>query len=57
MIGGVPAPVLFSGLAPGAIGEYQVNVQVPPGVTPGSAVGVTISIGGVLSNAPTIALR
>ena len=57
MIGGVQAPVLFSGLAPGAIGEYQVNVQVPPGVTPDSAVGVTISIGGVLSNAPTIALR
>ncbi len=28
-IGDVPAQVLFSGLAPGSVGEYQVNVLVP----------------------------
>jgi uncharacterized protein (TIGR03437 family) len=25
-IGGIPATILFSGLAPGTVGEYQVNV-------------------------------
>jgi len=28
-IGGVPAMVTFSGLAPGLVGVYQVNVQIP----------------------------
>jgi minor extracellular serine protease Vpr len=56
-IGGVPAPVLFSGLAPGSVGEYQVNVQVPAGSGTGSAVPVVLSIGGALSNAVTIGVR
>jgi len=30
-VGGVPARVLFSGLAPGWFGLYQVNVEIPPG--------------------------
>ena len=32
-IGGVPAPVSFAGPALGFIGLYQVNVQVPQGMT------------------------
>jgi uncharacterized protein (TIGR03437 family) len=32
-IGGTNAPVSFSGLAPGFVGLYQVNVQVPNGLT------------------------
>jgi len=36
MIGGAAAPVSFSGLAPGFIGLYQVNVQVPTGLTSGN---------------------
>src|ERR1035441_6700991 len=32
-IGGVPAPVSFAGPALGLIGLYQVNVQVPKGMT------------------------
>ena len=28
-VGGVPAMVAFSGLAPGLVGVYQVNVQIP----------------------------
>jgi uncharacterized protein (TIGR03437 family) len=36
----------FAGLTPGLAGLYQVNVNVPPGVTPGNQVPVTISVGG-----------
>jgi len=56
-IGGAPATVLFSGLAPGAVGEYQVNALVPSGSAKGSAVPVTIQIGGVTSNTITIAVQ
>jgi uncharacterized protein (TIGR03437 family) len=46
-IGGVNAPVLYAGGVPGLIaGVMQVNVQVPPGVAPGSAVPIVISVGG-----------
>jgi uncharacterized protein (TIGR03437 family) len=31
-VGGLDAPVTFSGLAPGYVGLYQVNAQVPAGV-------------------------
>src|ERR1035437_2307416 len=56
-IGGVPAQVIFSVLAPGFVGEYQVNALVPASTAPGSAVPVTISIGGRTSNAVTIAVQ
>lgn len=29
-IGGVPAAILYAGLAPGFAGLYQVNIQIPP---------------------------
>ena len=54
-IGGAPAQVLFSGLAPGFVGEYQVNAIVPAGSATGAAVPVTISMGGITSNTVTIA--
>jgi uncharacterized protein (TIGR03437 family) len=57
MIGGAPASVQFSGLAPGSVGEYQVNALVPPGSAKGSSVPVVISIGGAASNAVTIAVQ
>jgi uncharacterized protein (TIGR03437 family) len=41
-LGGVDAPVLFSGLAPGFAGLYQVNIQVPTGVPPSDAVLLVI---------------
>jgi uncharacterized protein (TIGR03437 family) len=56
-IGNIGAQVLFSGLAPGFVGEYQVNALVPPGVAPGNSVPVSISIGGVYSNTVTIAVQ
>jgi minor extracellular serine protease Vpr len=56
-IGGVPAAVSFSGLAPGYVGLYQVNALVPEGSAVGNAVPVTISIGGATSNTVTIAVQ
>jgi sugar lactone lactonase YvrE len=56
-IGGVVAQVSSSGLAPGAVGLYQVNVRVPAGSTAGGAVPVILSIGGVTSNTVTIAVQ
>ena len=56
-IGGVNATVTFSGLAPGFVGLYQVNALVPAGIAPGTATSLVLSIGGVPSNAVTIATR
>lgn len=56
-VGGLPAKVLFSGLAPGYVGEYQVNALMPAAVFAGVAVPVGISIGGTSSNTATIAVQ
>jgi uncharacterized protein (TIGR03437 family) len=45
-IGGKPASVNFAGGAPGSVaGVFQVNVQVPSGITVGSAVPVVVTVG------------
>src|SRR5579862_1633764 len=56
-IGGAPAQVLFSGLAPGTVGEYQVNALVPANAELGDAEPVVLSIGGVTSNTVTMAIQ
>jgi uncharacterized protein (TIGR03437 family) len=45
-IGGVTAKVLFSGLTPGYAGEYQIDVQIPSGVTNGDSVPVVVTMMG-----------
>ncbi len=55
-VGGVLSKVLFSGLAPGTVGEYQVNVIVPSAAQIGESVPVSISIGGIPSNTVSIAI-
>jgi uncharacterized protein (TIGR03437 family) len=55
-IGGVNATVLFSGLAPGFVGLYQVNAVVPATVSTGTA-PLVIAIGGRASPAFSLALR
>ncbi len=56
-IGGIAVPASFSGLAPGFVALYQVNVPVPASAPSGSAVPLTITIGGVTSNTVTIAVQ
>ena len=56
-IGGQTARVLFSGMAPGFVGLWQINAEVPPAVPPGPAVPLVITAGGVSSNTVTIAVE
>jgi len=37
-VGGIEIDPVFAGLAPGTVGLFQVNVQIPQGCQPGSAV-------------------
>ena len=55
-IGGVDAPVSFSGLAPGYAGLYQVNAMVPATLAAG-IYPMTITIGNVTSTAASITVR
>lgn len=55
-LNGQMVSVTFSGLAPGFVGVYQVNVEVPADAQPGSDVTIDIEIGGVRSRALTVAV-
>jgi uncharacterized protein (TIGR03437 family) len=58
LIGGIQAQVLFSGLTPQFTGVNQVNVVVPSGVSPGTAVPLQIQVGSITtSNQVTIAIQ
>lgn len=56
-IGGKTAPVAFSGLAPGFVGLYQVNVTVPGGIAPATDVPLTLSVGNTTSPVVTVAVQ
>ncbi len=45
-MGDAVAEVLFSGLTPGFVGLYQVNLRVPPSAPTGSRTSLTLQIGG-----------
>ncbi len=58
-IGGVNAAVTYAGAVPTQVaGLVQVNVQIPAGIAAGSAVPVTLAVGGIQStqSAVTIAV-
>ena len=55
-IGGVPAVVEFSGIAPGNAGQYQINVQVPSGVQPGDNVTLQVTMPDGSTDTVTIAI-
>jgi minor extracellular serine protease Vpr len=53
-LGGVTLPIDFAGLAPGEVGVYQINVQVPRSVPDGMEIPLTIRQG---SGATTVSVR
>jgi hypothetical protein len=55
-IDGSTATVSFAGLTPGLVGLYQINVEVPAGVTPGD-VSITVTQNDTESNTVTIPVR
>jgi uncharacterized protein (TIGR03437 family) len=57
LIDGKEAVVHFAAVAPGFVGLYQINAQVPEGVTPGDTVSIVIVQGNSRSNPATIAVR
>jgi uncharacterized protein (TIGR03437 family) len=56
-IGGMQATVLFSGMAPGYAGLWQINAEIPASVVPGPAVPLAVTAGGFGSNTVTIAVE
>ena len=56
-IGSQTTTAAFAGLSPQFAGLYQVNVVVPAGTGTGSAIPVTLSIGGQTSPAITMAIQ
>ncbi|OFV97284.1 MAG: hypothetical protein A3F68_03240 [Acidobacteria bacterium RIFCSPLOWO2_12_FULL_54_10] len=56
-LGGFALRVQFSGMAPGFVGLWQINVEIPQLIAPGSAVPLTITAGGITSNTVTIAVE
>ncbi|HYE75118.1 MAG TPA: hypothetical protein VEF04_17385, partial [Blastocatellia bacterium] len=56
-IGGVPATVSFSGLAPGYVGLWQINVQIPHNAPVGNDVPLVINFGDKASRTTTIAVN
>jgi len=57
LLDGKALPATFAGLAPGFVGLFQVNAQIPPGAPSGNAVTLAISVGGAISNQVTIAIE
>jgi uncharacterized protein (TIGR03437 family) len=47
----------FAGLAPGFVGLYQVNLQLPAVAASGPAVALQLSVAGQVSNTVTIAIQ
>jgi uncharacterized protein (TIGR03437 family) len=46
---GATCPVTFAGLAPGSIGVYRIDVNVPKGIQQGLAISLTVAVGSITS--------
>jgi len=52
-VGGMSAQIYFIGMTPGSVGLAQADIQIPPGLAPGTY-PIQIQMGSFLSNAPLI---
>ena len=57
ILAGTELPVAFSGLAPGFIGLYQVNLAIPPGTPPGLSLSLVLREAGLSGNTVQLALQ
>ncbi len=48
--------VFYSGLTPGFVGLYQINVAIPPDAPIGNAIGLQLSVDGATSNGVFLAI-
>ena len=55
-VGGLPAKVLFSGITPGLTGEYQIDFQVPDGMT-GDDIPVVFGMGSSPTDTRTMSIQ
>jgi uncharacterized protein (TIGR03437 family) len=56
-IGSVFGNVQYSGLAPGFVGLWQINVTIPTGTATGAAVPIRVVIDSTSSNQATVAIK
>jgi uncharacterized protein (TIGR03437 family) len=56
-LGGVPAAVEFSGLTPGFVGLWQINVRIPANAPTGNEVPLVISVDGRTGRQTTVAIN
>jgi uncharacterized protein (TIGR03437 family) len=57
LLNGAELPASYSGLAPGFIGLYQVNVTIPAGTPPGLSIPLMLKVSGQQSNPVLVALQ
>jgi uncharacterized protein (TIGR03437 family) len=55
-LGGQNIPILFSGLTPGLVGLYQINIQIPQN-TPGGNQVLIVSQDGIASNTTIVPVQ
>jgi uncharacterized protein (TIGR03437 family) len=56
-LSGAALPVQFSGLTPGFVGLYQINLTIPPTTPPGLLLPLSIQAGTVASNTVVVAVQ
>jgi uncharacterized protein (TIGR03437 family) len=56
-VGGVPAEIIFSGLTPGFVGLYQINVRLGTNVPAGSETPLVVTVGGIEASPVRMATR
>jgi uncharacterized protein (TIGR03437 family) len=57
VLSGTTLPVQFSGLTPGFVGLYQINLMIPAATPPGLLLPLSIQAGTVFSNSVVVAVQ